>query len=100
MAPTVVYLPTRMLGILDDMAFLHMTDLGVAAPDKGKGGKYLAVASDYEGDIQEGHFEVRSKYSNRLTLGIRTFPGAEGSDEAAVELGPYSHYRPIEPLGR
>ncbi len=28
--PCVVDLPTKMLGILDDMAFLYMTDLGLA----------------------------------------------------------------------
>ena len=62
-------------------------DIGDVGPDKGKGGKYLIVTSDYEGDIPEGYFEVRSEYSNRITLGFRTFPGSEGSDEAAVELG-------------
>ena len=31
--PTVIDRPPRMLGILDDMAFLYMTDLGVAGPD-------------------------------------------------------------------
>ena len=36
--PTVIDLSPGMLGILDDMAFQYMTDLGVAGPDKGKGG--------------------------------------------------------------
>ena len=45
---TVVDLPTRMLGILDDMAFHYMTDLGVAGPDKGKGGKFLVLPPDHE----------------------------------------------------
>ena len=33
--PTVIDLPPGMLGILDDMAFHYMTDLGVAGPDQG-----------------------------------------------------------------
>lgn len=38
--PTVVDLPTKMLGILDDMAFHYMTDLGVAGPPRqGQGRK-------------------------------------------------------------
>lgn len=41
--PTVIDLPPGMLGILDDMAFQYMTDLGVAGPDKGKGGKFLVL---------------------------------------------------------
>ena len=59
--PTVVDLPTGMLGILDDMAFLYMTDLGVAGPDKGKGGKFLVLPPDYEGDVPDGYFVVPSK---------------------------------------
>ena len=59
--PTVVDLPPGMLGILDDMAFLYMTDLGVAGPDKGKGGKYLVLPPGYKGNVPEGYFAVPSK---------------------------------------
>jgi hypothetical protein len=59
--PTVVDLPRRMLGILDDMAFLYMTDLGVAGPDKGKGGKFLVLPPGYEGNVPDGYFVVPSK---------------------------------------
>ena len=62
------------------------SDVGDIGPDQGKGGKYLIVSSDYEGEIPEGYFVVRSEYSNRITLGFRSFPGSEGSVEAAVEL--------------
>ena len=58
--PTVVDLPPRMLGILDDMAFLYMTDLGMAGPDKGKGGKFLVLPPGYDGDVPDGYFVVRS----------------------------------------
>jgi len=59
--PTVIELPPRMLGILDDMAFLYMTDLGMAGPDKGQGGKFLVLPPGYEGDVPEGYFVVRSE---------------------------------------
>jgi len=59
--PTVVELPPKMLGILDDMAFRYMTDLGVAGPDKGKGGKFLVLPPDYKGDVPDGYFVVPSK---------------------------------------
>lgn len=61
--PTVVDLPQGMLGILDDMAFQYMVDLGVAGPDKGKGGKYLVLPPGYKGDVPEGYFVVPSKTS-------------------------------------
>ena len=61
--PTVIDLPPGMLGILDDMAFQYMIDLGVAGPDKGKGGKFLVLPPDYKGDVPDGYFVVPSKTS-------------------------------------
>ena len=62
--PTVIELPPGMLGVLNDMAFLHMTDLGAAGPDKGKGGKYLVLPPGYEGDVPKGYYVVQSKTYN------------------------------------
>ncbi len=59
--PTVIDLPPGMLGILDDMAFQYMTDLGVAGPDKGKGGKFLVLPPGYKGNVPKGYFVVPSK---------------------------------------
>jgi hypothetical protein len=59
--PTVIDLPPRMLGVLDDMAFRYMTDLGVAGPDQGKGGKFLVLPPGYQGDVPKGYFVVPSK---------------------------------------
>ena len=61
--PTVVDLPKGMLGLLDDMAFQYMVDLGVAGPDKGQGGKYLVLPPGYKGDVPKGYFVVQSKTS-------------------------------------
>ncbi|WP_206601134.1 DUF1254 domain-containing protein [Pseudophaeobacter leonis] len=67
--PTVIDLPPGMLGVLDDMAFRYMTDLGVAGPDKGKGGKFLVLPPNYDGDVPDGYFVVKSK-----TNGVWVFP--------------------------
>ncbi len=85
--PVVFVAPPRSRGHFFDMGMRAYVDIGDVGPDKGKGGKYLAVASDYEGDIPEGYFEVRSEYSNQLFFGFRTFPGDEGGDQGAVERG-------------
>ena len=58
--PAVIDLPPGMLGILDDMAFRYMSDLGVAGPDKGKGGKFLVLPPGYKGQVPEGYFVVPS----------------------------------------
>ena len=59
--PTIIDLPPGMLGVLDDMAFRYMTDLGVAGPDKGKGGKFLVLPPGYKGEVPKGYFVVPSK---------------------------------------
>lgn len=70
--PTVVDLPTGMLGILDDMAFHYMSDLGIAGPDKGNGGKFLVLPPDYKGDVPKGYFVVPSK-TNGVWLFMRGY---------------------------
>jgi len=70
--PTVVDLPTGMLGILDDMAFHYMTDLGVAGPDKGKGGKFLVLPPGFKGDVPDGYYVVPSK-TNGVWLFMRGY---------------------------
>jgi len=84
--PVVFEVPPRVRGHFYDMSTRAYVDVGDIGPDQGRGGKYLVVTADYDGEIPDGFFEVRSMHSNRITLGFRTFPGSEGSDEAAVEL--------------
>ncbi len=85
--PVVFEVPPRARGHFFDMGMRAYADTGDVGPDKGQGGKYLAVSSDYKGQIPDGYFEVRSTYSNQLLFLFRTFPASEGSVEAAVKLG-------------
>ena len=102
--PTVVDLPSGMLGILDDMAFLYMTDLGVAGPDKGKGGKFLVLPPGYDGDVPDGYFVVPSKTngvwvfmrgyldngikaaSDNIRDNLKVYPLATASNPPAMEF--------------
>jgi len=102
--PTVVDLPPRMLGILDDMAFLYMTDLGVAGPDKGKGGKFLVLPPGHQGDVPGGYFVVPSKTygvwlfmrgyldkgieaaSENIRNNLKVYPLAKASNPPAMEF--------------
>jgi len=58
--PVVVEIPGPVLGTLDDAFFRFISDVGLTGPDKGKGGKYLFIGPDYEGDIPEGYFVAHS----------------------------------------
>lgn len=59
--PTVVEAPAGMLGAFNDAWFRYMSDVGPFGPDKGQGGKFLVLPPDFEGDIPEGYFVVKSK---------------------------------------
>ena len=58
--PTVMEIPPNLMGPLDDANFRFVVDFGATGPDKGKGGKYLILPPDYEGDVPDGYFVARS----------------------------------------
>jgi hypothetical protein len=58
---TVIEAPPGMLGLVNDAAFSHLGDIGPAGPDKGKGGKFLVLPPEYEGDVPEGYFVMKAK---------------------------------------
>lgn len=58
--PIVVESPPNTLGMINDMFFRYVTDLGNAGPDRGEGGKFLVLPPDYEGAIPKGYFVCKS----------------------------------------
>jgi hypothetical protein len=78
--PMVIEAPPGLQGILDDFwqRPIRMVgqfegrdwsgDVGLPGPDKGKGGKYLVLPPDYNGDIPTGYFTYRSR-----TYGVFVF---------------------------
>ena len=71
--PTVMEIPPNVMGPLDDANFRFVVDFGATGPDKGKGGKYLILPPDYEGDVPDGYFVARSPtYLNWALLRANT----------------------------
>ncbi len=69
--PVVVEIPGPVLGTVDDAFFLFVTDVGLTGPDQGKGGKYLFIGPDYDGEIPEGYFVAKSTtYRNWLLMRV------------------------------
>ena len=65
--PMVVESPPNTLGMVNDFFFRYVADLGNAGPDKGRGGTFLFLPPDYEGDVPDGYFVYRSlTYNNCL----------------------------------
>ena len=58
--PLVLEVPPKVLGLIDDMWYHFVTDVGMVGPDKGEGGKYLLLPPGYKGEVPEGYFVVRS----------------------------------------
>ena len=82
--PTVLEAPPGMLGAFNDAWFRYMQDIGPAGPDKGKGGSYLVLPPDYEGEVPDGYFVVPSK-TYRVWVFMRASI-AEGLDVAAKNV--------------
>jgi len=82
--PMVVESPPNTLGMLNDFFFRYVADLGNAGPDKGKGGKFLFLPPDWEGETPDGYFTYQSRTFGNL-LFWRGFL-VDGKTDATVEM--------------
>ncbi|MEH6467028.1 MAG: DUF1254 domain-containing protein, partial [Porticoccus sp.] len=93
--PTVVETPPNVLGIVDDGWHRWLTDLGNAGPDKGKGGKYLLLPPEYDGEEPEGYFIVKCPTYRNWVM-VRGFVEDTGTGDKALEY--YRKHFRIYPL--
>ena len=81
---------------MDDAFFRWVTDLGVTGPNQGKGGKYVFVGPDYEGELPEGYRVVKTPtYRNWMFLRALVSDG----DLEAATLGLQNtvpHFPPLQ----
>jgi len=57
--PLVLEVPPKVLGLIDDMWYHYVINLGFTGPDKGRGGKYLLLPPGYTGEVPQGYHVVR-----------------------------------------
>jgi len=57
--PLVLEVPPKVLGLIDDMWYHWIADVGITGADKGEGGKYLLLPPGYNGDVPTGYHVVR-----------------------------------------
>ena len=92
--PIVVESPPNTLGLVDDFWFHYVTDLGLAGPDKGKGGKFLFLPPGYKGKVPTGYYVYRSKTYNNL-FATRGFM-VNGSPKTGVDnIKQHLHIYPL-----
>ena len=58
--PVVVESPPNTLGMINDMFFRYVTDMGNAGPDRGLGGKFLVLPPNYDEAVPDGYYVVKS----------------------------------------
>ncbi len=81
--PLVVEVPPKVLGLIDDMWYRWVADVGITGADRGEGGKYLILPPGYDGKVPEGYHVVRpSTYGNWMPF--RSFL-VDGSPKPGVE---------------
>ena len=83
--PMVLETPPKALGIIDDMWFRWVTDVGAPGPDRGTGGKYLILPPGYDGPVPEGGFFVARSRTTRVILLGRMFLENKSDPKPAVE---------------
>jgi hypothetical protein len=82
--PTVVEVPPRQQGILDDFWQRPITDVGFVGPDQGKGGRYLLLPPGYAGELPDGYHAFTSR-TNNVFVFWRAFID-DGQTATPVEL--------------
>ena len=81
--PVVVESPPNTLGLVDDVWFHYVTDIGIAGPDKGKGGKFLFLPPDYNGhSADDGYLRLQVAHLRQIVRSAR-LPGERRSQAAA-----------------
>jgi len=100
--PLVVEVPAGAIaGLVDDSWQRPVTDLGLAGPDKGKGGKYLVVGPGQTVPQAEGFIVVRSSTMNVLIFLRNLETDLEKAErlQREIRLYPYSQ-RENPPVSR
>jgi hypothetical protein len=64
--PLVVAAPRDVIGMFTDFFQRTITDVGLIGPDRARGGLYLLLPPDYDGEIPQGYFTFKSKTYNVL----------------------------------
>lgn len=66
--PLVIEVPPKVLGLVNDMWYRWVADVGLTGHDKGAGGKYLLLPPGYAGEVPAGFTVVRPKTFSNLVI--------------------------------
>ena len=95
--PLVVAAPPNVIGMFTDFFQRTITDVGAIGPDRARGGLYLLLPPDYDGQVPQGYFAFKSSTYN-VFLFFRTVmkKGKDGPDPGpAAELAEQTRVYPL-----
>ena len=95
--PLVVAAPRDVIGMFTDFFQRTITDVGLIGPDRARGGLYLLLPPDYDGEVPQSYFAFKSKTYN-VFLFFRTImaKGDNGPDpKPAVALAEQTRVYPL-----
>ena len=100
--PTVIESPPQSLCVVDDFWFRYVTDMGIAGPDRGEGGKYLFLPPGYDGDVPDGYFVFRTPTFTNFVV-LRALGGVPAMKQTRIyplsEAGESDAERVHQPCG-
>jgi len=94
--PLVIEVPPKVLGVVNDMYYFWVADVGLTGADRGRGGKYLLLPPGYAGAVPAGFTVVRPKTFGNVVI-WRSFL-EKGDPKPGVDL--VKARTKVYPLGR
>jgi hypothetical protein len=95
--PLVVAAPPNVIGMFTDFFQRTITDVGLIGSDRARGGLYLLLPPDYDGQIPQGYFAFKSRTYNVLlffrTIMTRSDNGPD--PKPAVSLAEQARVYPL-----
>ena len=85
---------TAIFGSATDVWQVPIADIGPAGSDQGKGGRYLFLPPDHEGEVPEGFFPVPMELYD-VYVALRCIPLDDSSFEEAAEYSKRSKAYPL-----
>ena len=95
--PLVVAAPPNVIGMFTDFFQRTLTDVGAIGPDRARGGLYLLLPPDYDGEIPQGYFVVKSKTYNVFLFFRTIMPKSDNGPDPkpAVALAEHTRVYPL-----
>ncbi len=81
--PLVLEVPPKVLGLVNDLWYRWVSDVGITGPDRGQGGKFVLLPPGYTGAVPDGYHVVRPTTFSNLVI-WRSFV-VDGSPKPGVE---------------